>query len=191
MVLKRFGALALSAVLALGLLPAGALAARNEKMDADTMDIPAIIEAKDADGTVNVYHWWTAGWFGMCIDGFVVSNDSADVEAGLRWAYSMSTPEVQTAFSTLKESISPYTDTSDETYNELTLQFKNELTAEGTNVFPSFTHGTALPWSASTSLQTQIQEFATSAEHDAEYFANRIVNILKEADVKGDWNLVD
>lgn len=133
----------------------------------------------------------TAGWFGMCIDGFVVSNDSADVEAGLRWAYSMSTPEVQTAFSTLKESISPYTDTSDETYNELTLQFKNELTAEGTNVFPSFTHGTALPWSASTSLQTQIQEFATSAEHDAEYFANRIVNILKEADVKGDWNLVD
>lgn len=77
----------------------------------------------------------------MCIDGFVVSNDSADVEAGLRWAYTMSTPEVQTAFSTLKESISPYTDTPDETYNELTLKFKNELTAETTNVFPSFTHG--------------------------------------------------
>ena len=30
-------------------------------MDADQMDIPAIIEAKDAEGTVNVYHWWTAG----------------------------------------------------------------------------------------------------------------------------------
>ena len=38
----------------------------------------------------------TENWFGMCIDGFVVSNDSADVEAGLRWAYTMSTPEVQT-----------------------------------------------------------------------------------------------
>lgn len=100
-------------------------------------------------------------------------------------------PQVQNAFSALKESISPYTDTPDETYNELTLKFKNELTAEGTKVYPSFTHGTALPWIASTSLQTQIQEFATSAEHDAEYFANRIVNILKEAGVKGEWNLVD
>ena len=69
----------------------------------------------------------TENWFGMCIDGFVVSNDSADVEAGVRWAYTVSTPEVQTAFSTLKESISPYTDTPDETYNELTLKFKNEL----------------------------------------------------------------
>ena len=34
------------------------------------------------------------------------------------------------------------------------------------------------------SLQTQVQEFATSAEHDAAYFANKIVNILKEAGVK-------
>lgn len=133
----------------------------------------------------------TDGWFGMCIDGFVVSNDSADVEGGVRWAYNVSTPEVQTAFSTLKESISPYSDIADETYCELTLKFKNELLAENTKVYPSFTHGTALPWSASTSLQTQIQEFATSAEHDAEYFANKIVNILKEANVKGDWNLVD
>lgn len=133
----------------------------------------------------------TEGWFGMCIDGFVVSNDSADVNAGVRWAYNVSTPEVQTAFSTLKESISPYNDTPDDTYNELTRYFKDELTDEDTKVYPSFTHGTALPWSASTSLQTQIQEFATSADHDAEYFANKIVNILKEASVKGDWNLVD
>lgn len=133
----------------------------------------------------------TEGWFGMCIDGFVVSNDSADVNAGVRWAYNVSTPEVQTAFSTLKESISPYNDTPDDTYNELTRYFKDELTDEATKVYPSFTHGTALPWSASTSLQTQIQEFATSADHDAEYFANKIVNILKEASVKGDWNLVD
>ena len=133
----------------------------------------------------------TDGWFGMCIDGFVVSNDSADVGSGVRWVYNVSTPEVQAAFSALKESISPYSDTPDDTYCALTLKFKNELTAEGTKVYPSFTHGTALPWSASTSLQTQIQEFATSTDHDAAYFANKIVNILKEAGVKGAWNLVD
>ncbi len=133
----------------------------------------------------------TEGWFGMCVDGFVVSNDSSDVDSGVRWAYNVSTNEVQTAFSGLKESISPYSDTTDETYNELTLKFKNELVAEDTKVYPSFTHGTALPWSASTSLQTQVQEFVTSADHDAEYFANKIVNILKEANVKGDWNLVE
>lgn len=133
----------------------------------------------------------TDGWFGMCIDGFVVSNDSADVEAGTRWAYNVSTTDVQVAFSKLKESISPYSDTPDDTYCQLTKEFKDELTAETTKVYPSFTHGTALPWSASTNLQTQIQEFATSTDHDAEYFANKIVNVLKEASVKGDWNLVD
>jgi len=133
----------------------------------------------------------TDGWFGMCIDGFVVSNDSADVEAGVKWAHNVSTPEVQKSFSALKESISPYSDTPDETYCALTLEFKNELMAEGTKVYPSFTHGTALPWSASTSLQTQIQEFATSAEHDAEFFGKKIVDIMKESSVKGDWNLVD
>ena len=93
--------------------------------------------------------------------------------------------------SALKESISPYTDTPDDCYNELTLKFKNELISDTTRSYPSFTHGTALPWSASMSLQTQVQEFATSSDHDAEYFANKIVNILKEAGVKGEWNLVD
>lgn len=133
----------------------------------------------------------TDGWFGMNVDGFVVSNDSADVESGIRWAYNVTTSDVQTSFSALKESISPYSDTSDDTYNELTLKFKNELIDENTKTYPSFTHGTALPWAASTSLQTQIQEFATSTDHDAEYFANKIVNIMKEANVKGEWNLVD
>ena len=133
----------------------------------------------------------TDGWFGMCIDGFVVSNDSADVEAGLKWAYNVSTPEVQASFSTLKESVSPYSDTPDETYCPLTLEFKNEITSESTKVFPSFTHGTALPWAASTSLQTQIQEFATSSDHNPDFFAKKIVDIMKESSVKGDWNLVD
>ena len=36
-----------------------------------------------------------------------------------------------------------------------------------------------------------LQEYATSSGHDAEYYANRIVNILKEAGVKGDWDIVD
>ena len=91
----------------------------------------------------------------------------------------------------MKESISPYNDTPDDTYCPLTLKFKEQLMSDSIKVYPSFTHGTALPWSASTSLQTQIQEFATSSDHDAEYFANKIVNVLKEASVKGDWNLVD
>lgn len=133
----------------------------------------------------------TDGWFGMCIDGFVVSNDSADVEAGIKWAYNVSTDNVQGAFSALKESISPYSDTRDEVYCRLTLEFKEELTSENISVFPSFTHGTALPWSASISLQTQIQEFATSSDHNPEFFAKKIVDIMKESSVKGDWNIVD
>ena len=133
----------------------------------------------------------TAGWFGMCVDGFVVSNDSADVASGIRWAFSVCTQDVQEYFSGLKESISPYLDTPDDVYNELTLHFKEQLMDEGTKVYPSITHGTAMPWSASTSLQTQIQEYATSTNHDAAYYANRIVNILREAGVKGDWDLVD
>ena len=133
----------------------------------------------------------TEGWFGLCVDGFVVSNNSANVEGGVRWAYSVCTQDVQEYFSSLKESISPYTDTPDDVYNELTLHFKEQLMDENTKIYPSITHGTAIPWSASTSLQTQIQEYATSTNHDAAYYANRIVNILKEANVKGDWNLVD
>lgn len=134
----------------------------------------------------------TEGWFGMCVDGFVVSNDSADVEAGIRWAYNVSTRSVQESFCVLKESISPYKDTDSSVYCELTNHFKNQMVEDPSiKTYPSFTHGTALPWSASTSLQTQIQEFVTSSDHDAAYFANKIVNILKEASVKGDWNLVD
>ena len=133
----------------------------------------------------------TEGWFGMCVDGFVVSNNSANVEGGVRWAYSVCTQDVQEYLSSLKESISPYTDTPDDVYNALTLHFKEQLMDGNTKVYPSITHGTAIPWSASTSLQTQIQEYATSTNHDAAYYANRIVNILKEAGVKGDWNLVD
>ena len=61
MKLRKLGALALACVLALALLPTGAMAAKNEKLYAENMDIPAILEDVEGDGTVNVYHWWTAG----------------------------------------------------------------------------------------------------------------------------------
>ena len=133
----------------------------------------------------------TAGWFGMCVDGFVVSNGSANVEGGIRWAYNVATPEVQASFATLKEAISPYTDTPDDVYNELTLHFKEQLVSEDIKAYPSITHGTAIPYTASTQLQSQVQEFATSVKHDAEFYTNRIINAMKEAGVNGDWNLVD
>ena len=60
MKLKRLAALLLTGVLAL--TSTSALAAKkNEKKVADNMDIPAILTATDEKGTVNVYHWWTAG----------------------------------------------------------------------------------------------------------------------------------
>lgn len=83
MKLKKLGALALAGVLALSLLPMGALAAKNEKRNADEMDMPAIIQDANAEGTVNVYHWWTAGGekdaIESVVDGF--SNTYPNVRA--------------------------------------------------------------------------------------------------------------
>ena len=133
----------------------------------------------------------TAGYYGMCIDGFVVSNSSANVPGGVQWAYTVSNPQVQAAFSRVKESVSPYLDTPDETYNELTLIFKNELMSDAMICYPSFTHGTALPWAASTDLQTRITDFATSTNPDTARYAKMITEALKEAGVEGVWNIVD
>ena len=133
----------------------------------------------------------TDGYFGMCIDGFVVPNDSANVEGGVKWAATVADPEVQIAFSKVKESVSPFLDTPDETYNELTLIFKNELLDDSIIAYPSFTHGTALPWAASTDLQTRITDFATSTDPDTARYAKMITEALKEAGVEGDWNIVD
>ena len=133
----------------------------------------------------------TDGYYGMCIDGFVVPNDSANVEGGVKWAATVADPEVQVAFSKVKESVSPYLDTPDDTYNELTLIFKNELLDDSIVAYPSFTHGTALPWAASTDLQTRITDFATSTDPDTARYAKMITEALKEAGVEGDWNIVD
>ena len=58
--MKRFVALLLTVILAMTC--SSALAAKKgQKKNADEMDIPAILEATKDKGTVNVYHWWTAG----------------------------------------------------------------------------------------------------------------------------------
>lgn len=133
----------------------------------------------------------TEGYYGMCVDGFVVPNDSSNVEGGVRWASIVANKDVQIAFSKVKESVSPYIDTPDDTYNELTLLFKNELMDDDIVCYPSFTHGTALPWAASTDLQTRITDFATSTDPDTARYAKMITEALKEAGVKGDWNIVN
>ena len=132
----------------------------------------------------------TEGYFGMCIDGFVVPNDSSDVAGGVRWAYTVSQVDVQEAFSTVKESVSPYNDVSDDIYNEATKRFKDEMLSEGITYYPSFTHGTALPWAASTDLQTRITDFATSTDPDTARYAKMITEALKEAGVEGEWSIV-
>lgn len=61
MKLKKICSLVLAGVMACGALSTSALAAKNEKMNADDMDIAAILEDTEEKGTANVYHWWTAG----------------------------------------------------------------------------------------------------------------------------------
>ncbi len=73
----------------------------------------------------------------------------------------------------------------------MTLIFKNELLDDAIVAYPSFTHGTALPWAASTDLQTRITDFATSTAPDTARYAKMITEALKEAGVEGDWNIVD
>jgi len=135
----------------------------------------------------------TDGWFGLNIDGFVVSNDSADVAAGVRWAYNVTTESVQESFSALKECISPYTDTADSAYaaSPRTLLDKELLISGTVKTYPSFTHGTALPWAASSTVQTHIQSFAVASDPDTARYAKLIVDVLKESGVKGEWDLVD
>ena len=132
----------------------------------------------------------TQGYFGVSIDGFVVPKGSKSVENGLRWAYMVSDPEVQAAFSVAKRSISPYVDTPWDIYDPLTLQFCKELNAEDTIVYPSFTHGTALPWMATTDLHSRISDFATTSNPDVKRYAKLISQSLKEAGVKGEWKIV-
>ena len=128
--------------------------------------------------------------FGFCIDAFVVPNGSKGIENGLRWAYMIADSELQREFTIAKESVSPYKDTADDIYDPLTLLFREELLDGTMLVYPSFTHGTALPWQISTDLHSRISDFATSSDPDTERYARMITQAIKEAGVKGDWKLV-
>ena len=61
MKLIKIGALLLTGVLAITSLTTSAFAAKREKRSADDIDFAAVLEDTSAKGTVNVYHWWTAG----------------------------------------------------------------------------------------------------------------------------------
>ncbi|MGB4426731.1 MAG: ABC transporter substrate-binding protein [Limnochordia bacterium] len=131
----------------------------------------------------------TSGYFGVSIDGFVVPASSRGVENGVRWAYMITDPELQIEFSKAKESISPYSDTPPEIYNELSYLFYQQLHDENIKIYPSCAHGTALPWMATTDLHSRISDFATTSNPDVTRYARLITQSLKEAGVRGHWEI--
>jgi len=132
----------------------------------------------------------TSDKFGVCIDTFVVPRSSPGLENGLRWAYLCSTPELQEVFTQRKASISPYQDFPTYLYDELTLAFYNQLLDSGTLVYPSFTHGTALPWEVLMDLHSRITDFTTSSDPDVMRYARLIAQSLKEAGIQPRWKIV-
>ena len=133
----------------------------------------------------------TDGMFGLAVDAFVVPMGSDTPENGVRWAHMCSDTELQETFSSLKGSISPYRDTSTAIYGDLTLEFLDDLLADTTLVYPSFTHGIALPWSVLQDLHSRITDFTTSSNPDVARHARLIVQSLREAGIEPRWNLVD
>lgn len=132
----------------------------------------------------------TSDKFGVCIDTFVVPRGSANWENGVRWAYLCADPELQLLFTQRKGSISPYRDFPVELYDELTRGFYNQLMAPETLVYPSFAHGTALPWEVLMDLHSRITDFTTSSDPDVYRFARLIAQSLKEAGVQPHWDIV-
>ena len=102
----------------------------------------------------------------------------------------VSDPQLQAEFSVAKESISPFVDTPLDIYDPLTRIFSHELNGADTIVYPSFTHGTALPWMASTDLHSRISDFATTSNPDVTRYARLITQSLNEAGVRGEWKIV-
>lgn len=132
----------------------------------------------------------TSDKFGVCIDTFVVPKGSANWENGLRWAYLCADPELQLLFTQRKGSISPYQDFPVEVYDELTRSFYEQLVSPETLVYPSFAHGTALPWEVLMDLHSRITDFTTSSDPDVYRFARLISQSLKEAGVRPRWDIV-
>lgn len=132
----------------------------------------------------------TSDKFGICIDTFVVPRGSRGVENGLRWAYLCADPELQQIFSQLKGSISPYQDFPTVLYDPLSLEFYNQLVDPNILKYPSFTHGTALPWEVLMDLHSRITDFTTSSDPDVSRYAHLLAQSLKEAEVKPRWDIV-
>lgn len=133
----------------------------------------------------------TSKYFGLCVDAFVVPENSAGLENGLRWVYTISTPELQQKFTKEKESVSPYNDTSVDIYDSLTNKFLQELLDEEIVTYPSFTHGIALPWHFTMDLHSRISDFATNSNPDTARYAKLITDSLKESGVEGEWKIED
>lgn len=132
----------------------------------------------------------TTGTFGLCVDAFVVPRGSKSPEHGVRWAHMCTDRGLQEIFSPLKGSISPYRDTSTSLYDPLTLAFYNELLDPNTLVYPSFTHGIALPWSVLMDLHSRITDFTTSSDPDVTRHARMIYQAMREADIPERWDIV-
>lgn len=132
----------------------------------------------------------TSDKFGVCIDTFVVPQGSANRANGLRWAYLCADPELQLLFTQRKGSISPYRDFPVALYDDLTLKFYEQLMSPETLVYPSFAHGTALPWEVLMDLHSRITDFTTSSDPDVYRFARLMAQSLKEAGVQPRWDIV-
>lgn len=132
----------------------------------------------------------TSGTFGLAVDAFVVPKGSQNPEDGLRWVHMCSSTALQEAFCPLKGAISPYGDTSPAVYDPLTLSFYSELMSGATLVYPSFTHGTALPWDILMDLHSRLSDFATSSDPDPARYARMIVDAMREAGVVARWDFV-
>lgn len=132
----------------------------------------------------------TFGWFGVSVDAFTVPKGSDNPANGFRWAYMCSDPEVQEAFCPVKECISPYEDTPLSVYSEGTRVLAEELRDPGIRIYPSFTHGTAIPWSVLMDLHSRISEFTTTSDPDISRHARLIAQALAEAEIHGGWDIV-
>lgn len=131
----------------------------------------------------------TSGWFGMCVDGFTVPKGSDYLGNGFRWAYMCSTPEVQKAFCPLKEAASAYKGTNID-YNEGTKMIAEELHNPEMKIYPTFTHGTSVPWRTLMSLHSRMSDFMSTPDPNVSRHAEMIANLMNEAEIRETWDIV-
>jgi glucose/mannose transport system substrate-binding protein len=130
----------------------------------------------------------TSNDFGLVVDSFVVPRGSSNAEMGIRWAHMCTDPDLQLAFTSLKGSISPYSDTPDSVYDPITLQFKKDLLNKDVLVYPSIAHGMALPWSTLMTLHSLISDFTSRSNPDVARHARNITQAVRESGIKEVWH---